>query len=130
MITTTTRKVVDYAIKGQSAKSHGALKTVSTPNGIRHGGYTTGMLPFELTKRMQERADSIVQVIYSYSTPIAWLDAGAWVIVSQKYSVTTSKHQGTLYKLTAKIYVDWTTTHERYMRALNGLSDTIQMTGE
>jgi hypothetical protein len=33
-------------------------------------------------------------VVYSYGTPIAWhTDARGWYVVSQKFSVTTSKHQ-------------------------------------
>lgn len=38
---------------------------------------------------------SIKYVVYSYSTPIAWaLDDNTWVMPKDKYSVTTSKHQG------------------------------------
>lgn len=33
--------------------------------------------------------------VYSYETPIAWVDkSGDWVVPDVKYSVTTSKHQG------------------------------------
>jgi hypothetical protein len=33
-------------------------------------------------------------VVFSYGTPIAWhTDARGWYVVSQKFSVTTSKHQ-------------------------------------
>lgn len=37
-------------------------------------------------------------VVFSYDTPIAWHDAerDAWVIPDVRYSVTTSKHQGTI----------------------------------
>jgi hypothetical protein len=31
-------------------------------------------------------------VVYSYGTPIAWHSIEGWYIVSQKFSVTTSKH--------------------------------------
>ena len=35
-----------------------------------------------------------VYVVFSYGTPIAWhIDGGEWYVVSQKFSVTTSKHQ-------------------------------------
>ena len=33
-------------------------------------------------------------VVFSYSTPIAYCQDGAWYVVQQKFSVTTSKHQG------------------------------------
>lgn len=37
-------------------------------------------------------------VVYSYATPIAWWsEEHGWYVVSQKFSVTTSKHQGKLY---------------------------------
>jgi hypothetical protein len=33
-------------------------------------------------------------VVFSYGTPIGWhTDARGWYVVSQKFSVTTSKHQ-------------------------------------
>lgn len=39
--------------------------------------------------------DDIEYVIYSYSTPIAWRTrTGFWRVPRDKYSVTTSKHQG------------------------------------
>lgn len=31
--------------------------------------------------------------VYSYDTPIAWHSLDGWYVVSQKFSVTTSKHQ-------------------------------------
>jgi hypothetical protein len=36
-------------------------------------------------------------VVWSYATPIAWSFPGYEYRVSQKFSVTTSKHQGKLY---------------------------------
>ena len=44
-------------------------------------------------------ADSsrIRYIVYSYFTPIAWYARGKWYKVKQKFSVTTSKHQGQLY---------------------------------
>jgi hypothetical protein len=48
-------------------------------------------------------------IVWSYSTPIAWWVAdtddknmprvGHWHIVRQRFSVTTSRHQGTLYRI-------------------------------
>lgn len=43
-------------------------------------------------------AGEIAFVVLSYSTPIAWvLRDGTEIKISQKFSVTTSKHQGKLY---------------------------------
>ena len=39
-------------------------------------------------------AGEVVYVVYSYSTPIAWFTKrGEWVVPSEKYSHTTSRHQ-------------------------------------
>jgi hypothetical protein len=48
------------------------------------------------------RADMqhMTYVVYSYATPIAWVtDDGRVHYVAQKFSVTTSKHQGLMYLL-------------------------------
>lgn len=42
--------------------------------------------------------NTITYVVYSYVTPIAWHSSvHGWHRVSQKFSVTTSHHQGRLY---------------------------------
>lgn len=38
-----------------------------------------------------------VYVVYSYETPIAWLDGGDEIRPPVKYTATTSKHLGKLY---------------------------------
>lgn len=51
-------------------------------------------------EREQWLADyqSVDYVVYSYSTPIAWhTPEGGWHFVDQKFSMTTSHHQGRLY---------------------------------
>lgn len=42
---------------------------------------------------------SMSYIVWSYSTPIAWYVAKdkRWHIVAQKFSPTTTKHQGNLY---------------------------------
>lgn len=67
---------------------------------------------------MHKREDSIVQVIYSYNTPIAWLDAGQWIRPLVSYSVTTSKHQSYLWPLNAEV-IPWDCALDEYMRVLN-----------
>lgn len=42
----------------------------------------------------------IAYVVWSYTTPIAWVCASGYVYrVEQRFSRTTSRHQGTLYML-------------------------------
>lgn len=47
-------------------------------------------------------------VVWSYSTPIAWhcVD-GTWHVVAQKFSPTTTKHQGNLYLVREFTVPDW-----------------------
>ena len=43
-------------------------------------------------------ASAIRYVVWSYATPIAWCTlSGRWHKVEQKFSMTTSHHQGRLY---------------------------------
>lgn len=43
-------------------------------------------------------SDRIDYIVWSYGTPIAWHTTdGEWTKVTQKFSVTTSRHQGNLY---------------------------------
>ena len=50
---------------------------------------SNGLLDFDLRK-----IDGVDYVIYSYATPIAWRHHGKWSLNEQRYSVTTSFHQG------------------------------------
>lgn len=65
-----------------------------------------------------ERANSIVQVIYSYNTPIAWLDAGQWIVPNVSYRPTSGKHQSYLSVLEYEL-VPWDRSKEEYLRVLN-----------
>lgn len=120
MYRTASRSIPAAAARGINADGYGALATRSTPHGIRRGGYQTGRLPRRLAEIMRERADSIVQVIYSYGTPIAWLDAGAWIIPDVSYSVTTARHQSYLRSLSGRVSVPRDVSLTGYMRLLNG----------
>lgn len=55
-----------------------------------YGHASIGRLPADY----RQSIDGATYVIYSYATPIAWLDAnGVWQVPDVKYSVTTSRHQ-------------------------------------
>lgn len=63
----------------------------------------------------------VSQVIYSYSTPIAWHDARyGWVIPIARYSATTSsKHQSQLYMLPGRhILIPWDATADDAQRVM------------
>jgi hypothetical protein len=43
-------------------------------------------------------------IIYSYATPIAWEpEGGRWTVPDEKYSVTTSRHQGIARRALARL---------------------------
>lgn len=99
-------------------EGYGSMWSKSTPEGIRRGGWSSGELPSRLAQIMRERDESIVQVIYSYNTPIAWLDAGQWIVPLVRYSVTTGKHQSYLWELNSEV-IPWDCAPDEYMRVLN-----------
>lgn len=54
------------------------------------------------------KVDGIDYVVYSYETPIAWVSSqGQGRVVEQKFSVTTSKHQGKLWKFNSLTSEEW-----------------------
>ena len=99
-------------------EGYGSMWSRSTPRGLHRGGYNLGYLPKRLREIFKERGDSIVQVIYSYDTPIAWLDAGQWIVPDVSYSATTGKHQSYLSVLDYEL-VPWDCPLDEYLRVLN-----------
>ena len=61
--------------------------------------WQSGQLSGPDLDQFNEDCTQITYVVMSYSTPIAWYvgDEDRWHTVSQKFSRTTTKHQGTLY---------------------------------
>lgn len=83
----------------------------------------TGHLPARLERILHAafREGRISQVIYSYSTPIAWLDGDTWIVPDVTYSATTSsKHQSQLWKLSNVKYVPWDAGQSEYAQILAG----------
>lgn len=66
------------------------------------GPINPGRLNEKEARKLSEASDRIFYVIYSYSTPIAWVAYGddKWndpcdvYVVEQSFSTTTSRHQG------------------------------------
>ena len=60
--------------------------------------YSTGYLRGDDLDRYYADLPTIDYVVVSYSTPIAWHTSdGRWYKVKQRFSTTTSRHQGRLY---------------------------------
>ena len=120
MHTTNNSGIVPAAMRGINATNGRGTFTTDTAPG---NGLYLGYLPSKLRDILRERfrQGAVVQVIYSYSTPIAWLDAGAWIIPNVRYSATTStKHQSQLYRLPGAIRIPWDEGMSGYMGLLNG----------
>jgi hypothetical protein len=86
---------------GQPFKTHGSLEGTTMRA-------TFGRLPREY----QTSVSAADYVIYSYATPIAWRTEGHWEIPTEKYSVTTSKQQGTVRRALRML--------DAYPRVING----------
>lgn len=74
--------------------SNGSVRGTAFVSGV-------GRLPAEYVEifRAAQDAGRLVYVVYSYATPIAWVeetmtDGERWIIPEVKYSVTTTNHQG------------------------------------
>lgn len=84
----------------------------------------TGYMPKPWARLMGERAmaGAVSMVIYSYSTPIAWLDREhGWVIPAVSYSVTSGKHRTHLWRLRGTTYyMPHDATAEDARRVLSG----------
>lgn len=74
-------------------RTHGALSAEAGVPGINRAGRLTGA---DLDKFYGERV-AIDYAVWSYATPIAWHTPTGWHRVIQKFSRTTSQHQGKLY---------------------------------
>ena len=66
---------------------------------------TYGQLNAEEIQQYEAVKDSIDYVVMSYRTPIAWHSVAGWYVVSQKFSVTTSKHQNYIRRAVSSLKV-------------------------
>jgi len=91
------RTVAEHIRDRKPFETGGALKAQTYENGLRYhtGGALNGQ---DYTEWVKDRAH-VQYVVWSYDTPIAWWSKHTcmWHVVEQKFSATTSKHQGTLY---------------------------------
>lgn len=95
-ILSTTGRATSEAIRDrEDFNTHGALKG---RNISPIGYYDSGRLGGADLEIFNADCDQIDYVVTSYATPIAWHSAATgWYKVEQKFSVTTSRHQGNLY---------------------------------
>lgn len=121
----TNSSIVPAAIRGDDRETqNGNMSTVNRRGRRYIGG--TGQMPQAWARLLSDRAEvgAVTQIIYSYSTPIAWRDSEyGWIIPRVTYSVTTSaKHQCHLYQLPGgrNLAMPWDATPEDAQRVLDG----------
>ena len=117
----TNAEIVTEAIAGRTA--HTGNRNMSTRNVAGYLSVSTGYLANGLARILTTRVESgdITQVIYSYDTPIAWLDGYVWVIPFARYSITTStQHQTHLYRLPNRVDIPTDVSVDEYARVLDG----------
>jgi hypothetical protein len=110
-----------YSINGGAyAKDAIAGKPFTTSGSLRGVDYATaaGILHGHALRTYNADRSEIDYVIQSYSTPIAWRTRdGQWTKVVDSFSVTTAKHQGSLYRIptdrTAGMRHSWLTDTQR-----------------
>ena len=78
----------------ESFRTNGELKGVAKPEWIDFGKMSVKDYG---TLQSDKQAYGIDYVIYSYTTPIAWLRGdGSWFMPEADYSVTTKRHKATI----------------------------------
>lgn len=89
------RETAEAIGRHEAFQTHGALSA-------KVGRFTnrdSGRLSGEDLDKFNEDLPNITYVVFSYATPIAWVANGEPYRVKQRFSVTTSQHQGKLYLL-------------------------------
>lgn len=92
-LTTRGREVAEAIRDRKVFTTHGALYSLDA--GVHY--WCSGQLSGEDLEAFQRDVSKIDYTVFSYNTPIAWHTPEGWHRVSQRFSVTTSKHQGKLY---------------------------------
>lgn len=123
----TNADIVPAALAGKdAATANGNMSTYPVDDFRARYGYTgtpVGQMHGALADLLRERftAGKVRQVILSYQTPIAWLDAEyGWIVPVVSYSITTSaNHQSKLHRLRGTyIYMPHDATIEDARRVL------------
>ena len=120
----TNAQIVPLAIAGLEGETTTGNMSTENRHNLGYAG-SRGSMPKAWARLYSDRAAerAVLRVIYSYNTPIAWLDRDyGWVIPDVSYSVTTSaKHQTHLWKLRGTtLAMPWDATPEDARRVLSG----------
>lgn len=61
-------------------------------------GFSSGRLYGEALEAFYNSSNNRYYTVYSYGTPIAWFAGTRWTVVTNKFSVTTSRHQNAVIR--------------------------------
>lgn len=119
----TNEEVVSAAMR--RAEGHNGRDSFSTEPGDWYLFAPVGRMPKPWAAAFRERfaARKVEHILFSFATPIAWLDADyGWVMPAVRYSqITSSKHQSPAWRLrAARPYLPWDATTEDARRVLAG----------
>lgn len=96
-----------YRVSQRSAAARiesGLPFTASALRGTEGAAGESGRLCGDDLTLWRETGQAATYTVWSYGTPIAWRMAdGSWVMVSGRFSVTTSKHQGIVRRAVASV---------------------------
>lgn len=119
--------IVSHALCGDNART----TTGNMSTEARKPHIQWSQLPRPLRRTLGELSYKVKQTIYSYSTPIAVLIDGVWLVPDVKYSATTgSKHQSKLHYLPDLQYIPWDATVEDVQRVVAGFMEYSRATGK
>lgn len=79
----------------------GSLRGIPAHGACVRAGY--GWLNGDDYDQWVQDRDDVEYVVLSYDTPIAWRTSRGWHVVAQKFSATTSCHQGLIRRGLADI---------------------------
>lgn len=92
-ISSRSREVTERIQRHEPFQTYGALRgEIPGPYGLTSWGRLSGTDLDQL--REDDRPGNITYVVYSYATPIGWATPAGWYKVTQRFSMTTSHHQG------------------------------------
>jgi hypothetical protein len=84
----------------RSFKTSGALGGLAFEPPVPGTQFWGGQLPQAWRERLAKQ--SVDYVVFSYVTPIAWHHAKGWEFPDERYSQTTSTHQGQVRRANIK----------------------------
>jgi hypothetical protein len=90
----------------KAAQAIAACEPFTTSGALRGEGHEPGHYVYggQLPRELESDVRQADYIVWSYGTPIAWHAGGRWTVPNVRYSITTSRHQSTLYMVSGGAY--------------------------